>query len=143
VAAEGVGKELELATARGAVEIVLNYVGGPLGVEELFEFAGAFTQSEITGLRQSEETERELQVISRLFEAFAFQELFAVRASRHLTSVALKARFGSHVEGAGVTLPDRSYEARDGNVHGLDAAEAAGVWLALYNSERYCGSFFE
>ena len=118
------------------MEVVLDDVGGPLGLEEIFEAASAFSQDEVTSLNALKQAQGKLQVISRLVEAFAFQELFAVRASRHLTSVALKAGFGSHVEGSGVTLPDRRYGARDGNV--LGRSGAAGT--ALYNSQRYAES---
>lgn len=98
------------------MEVVLDDVGGPLRIEELFELAGAFSQDKIASLNALEQAQGKLQVFARLFEALAFQEVFTLWASRHLTSVALEREFDSHVEGSWVMLPDRSQGARVGNV---------------------------
>jgi hypothetical protein len=41
-----IGKELEFATARSALKVVLNDVAGPIGIEEVLQLAGAFIQDE-------------------------------------------------------------------------------------------------
>ena len=97
------------------MQVVLDDIGWPLGVKEIFELAGALAQGERSGLGELEQAQCKLQVFARLDEALAFKELFAVRASRHLTSVALNAPFSSHVEGPGVMLPNRGDRARAGN----------------------------
>jgi hypothetical protein len=104
MATVGIRKQLEFATAGNTLKVVLNDVRGPIGIEKVLQLAGTFIQDQGLAFNQLKESKSKLQILAGLYEALAFQKLFAAWASSHLTSFALSGQPGSHAEGAGVML---------------------------------------
>ncbi len=78
MAAISICEQLKLAAACSAMDVVLHDVGGPIGIEEFFELAGALTQGEGPCLNQSQKAQGELQILPRLVKALSIEEFFTL-----------------------------------------------------------------
>ena len=107
VAEIGVREQLEGPAARGALEVVLNHIGGPLRLEEILKRAGALGDDQFAVIYSVQKPVGEFEILARLVEAEALQEPVALSARSHCMSVTLWPRYGSHAEGAGVMFPKR------------------------------------
>jgi hypothetical protein len=107
MAAVGIGEELKVSAAGIALKIMLHRFGRPLGIEEITQWTGAFYQRKHAFVDETEKPAGEFQVFARLLEALALEKLIAYGTRGHWTSVTPPRSNGIHIEGAGVTVPER------------------------------------
>jgi len=84
---------------------VFDDVVRPVGLEEIFEGAGALREAERAIVDGVEKPAGEFEVFTRLVDAEALHEPDALLACRHPMSVPPSAMVGSHADGASVMLP--------------------------------------